>query len=214
MNDSPADSHDRARQSQATGDGIPTNPFASRYIRPGALPYHFQQGEDAATLIARLQALGWWGQITGPHGTGKSTLVAALLPKIERACRRPLLITLHDGERSLVAHRRRLARCDAVTLLVIDGYEQLSPWNRFWLRRACRQRKCGLLVTAHKPVGLPTLTKTAVDAALARNVLYELHPAATAEHEAVLSRSLLAHSSNLREALFDLYDLEELRRRR
>ena len=44
---------------------------------------------------------GWWGEILGPHGAGKSALLATLIPAVERAGRRPVLVELHDGQRRL-----------------------------------------------------------------------------------------------------------------
>ena len=195
------------------GDGITTNPFSTRHIRPGAIPYIFRDGDSATPLVALLQANHWWGQIIGPHGTGKSTLLAELMPRLAITGRQPLLIELHDGERSLAAHRELLAQAHADTIVIIDGYEQLSCWHKWRLRLHCRRRGAGLLVTAHASAGLPQIAETAVDAETAQAVLARLvsHPAA--EDQAALTRALAAHGGNLREALFDLYDLYESRRR-
>src|SRR5437016_5663581 len=80
-----------------------TNPFSTRFVRPGALPFRFSAGQTAASLVARLHELHWRAQIVGPHGTGKSTLLAALLPEIEAAGQQVRAIALHDGQRSLPA---------------------------------------------------------------------------------------------------------------
>jgi hypothetical protein len=55
-----------------------SNPFATRFTRPGAIEFIFPAGESLATLVARLRACDWRGQITGPHGSGKAPLRAAL----------------------------------------------------------------------------------------------------------------------------------------
>src|SRR5262249_23632578 len=75
------------------------NPFATRRVRPGAIPFLFPTGESVGQLLDRLRAAGWWGQVVGPHGSGKSTLVAALLPELCQAGREPLLLVHHRGER-------------------------------------------------------------------------------------------------------------------
>ncbi len=200
-------------QIATTSDDIPSNPFSTRRIRPGAIPYVFSPNEDAASLVARLQANAWRGQIVGPHGSGKTSLVVALLPEIARAGREPILVTLHDGERSLAAHQDEMDRATAATVVMIDGFEQLAFWNKWRVRAFCRRRASGLLVTAHASVGLPTLTTTAVDLVRAQRVLDSLLPDATGSDQAELQKVLAAHRGNLRDALFDLYDLHELRRR-
>ena len=109
------------------------NPFATRHVRPGAIPYCFPPGIDAARLVERLAAAGWRGQIVGPHGSGKSTLLATLLPAIEGRGRHPRLIALHDGQRRLPERLERMPTLDEPTVIVVDGYEQLGLWWRWRL---------------------------------------------------------------------------------
>ena len=56
----------------------------------------------------------------------------------------------------------------------MDGYEQLAFWNRLRLKRFCRRRGLGLVVTAHAAAGLPPLVPTAVDAEGAWGVVAQL----------------------------------------
>src|ERR1700752_1716028 len=81
--------------------GRATNPFATRWVRPGAVPYHFTDGTNAPGLIASLKANHWRGAIIGPHGSGKSTLLATLVPLIKAAGRHVRAISLHDRQRAL-----------------------------------------------------------------------------------------------------------------
>ena len=133
----------------------PANPFATRFIRPGAVPYVFDEGQSTAMLIERLESLGWWAQIVGPHGSGKSTLLAQLTPALEQAGRRPAMFALHDGQRRLPGDWLIEVSRTSARLIIIDGYEQLSRASRFWLKRRCRREGWGLLVTAHDNVGFP-----------------------------------------------------------
>jgi hypothetical protein len=194
------------------------NPFATRRVRPGAVPFFFPPGVGVALLVERLRAAGFCGQIIGGHGTGKSTLVAALLPELRRAGREPVLVTLHDGRRTVPPEAwsalRQAERAGQAVLLVVDGYERLTLWQRLWLRWRCRRRGHGLLVTAHTAVGLPELYRTEVTAELAGRVHDHLLPGPNRlVSSGELVERLAAHNGNLREARFDLYDRYEERAR-
>jgi polynucleotide 5'-kinase involved in rRNA processing len=75
-----------------------SNPFATRWTRPGAVPFDFDRRGAVDELVERLAESDWRGAIVGPHGSGKSTLVAALLPAIEAAGRTITHIKLHSGQ--------------------------------------------------------------------------------------------------------------------
>ena len=186
-----------------------SNPFAVRCVRPGAAPYLFPDGLDAAALVRRFAALGWRGAVVGPHGSGKSTALASLAPALAAAGRTPWQVTLHDGRRTLPGEAwrdlRGLTPGDAV-VAVIDGYEQLGWLARRRLRLLCWRRGHGLLVTAHGPVGLPVLLRTEVAPETARRVIDRLRPGGEAPSEADLARRLQAWQGNFREVLFEMYD--------
>ena len=189
------------------------NPFCSRRIRPGALPFQFPEGDDAARLVDRLASNGWWGQIVGPHGSGKSALLAALTPVIEQTGRDTRLIELHDGQRRLPLSLGSDARVSASTMLLVDGYEQLGRMSRFRLKRTCRRHAAGLLVTAHAPVGLPDLFRTSPELELALDIVGKLtHGYESCVNSRDVAQRFSRHGGNLREMLFDLYDVYEQRR--
>jgi hypothetical protein len=192
------------------------NPFATRRVRPGAIPYFFPGAEDATRVVERLRDHGWWGQIVGPHGSGKSTLLATLLPELRRAGRAPLLVALHDGRRRLLPDTRAALKAlpGGAAVVLLDGYEQLSRWSRFGLRHYCRRHGQGLLVTAHQSVGFPELFQSRVTPETARKVVDHLLPDAKGVVAAVdVAARLAARAGNLREVLFELYDLYERQRR-
>jgi energy-coupling factor transporter ATP-binding protein EcfA2 len=160
-----------------------------------------------------LRQAGWWGEITGPHGSGKSTLLAALTAAIEQTGQQTILVTLHDRERRLPIKLQNVPRLRPPVVLVVDGYEQLGRWSRLMLKRFCRRQGVGLLVTAHDSVGLPHLYRTAVTPDLAGQIVGTLlggrEPQFTPEE---VSDCLSRHGGDLRESLFELYDLFERRR--
>lgn len=189
------------------------NPFSTRCVRPGAVPFVFPDGLDAESLVQRLRDHAWRGQIVGPHGSGKSALLAALRPAIEQAGKRVALVDLHDGQRRLPREVKRGLALDADAVLVIDGYEQLGMLGRFWLARQCARYRSGLLVTAHASVGLPELLVTATTPALARRIVEQLLVDTPAQITAAeIDAAFARHQGDLRETLFALYDLYESRR--
>lgn len=190
-----------------------TNPFSTRWTRPGAIPYQFSERDSPEQLLQRLAGAGWRGAIVGPHGTGKSTLVHTLLPFLECAGRKPLLIQLHGGERRLRLSGQEWRKLGAGSILIVDGYEQLSRMSRVIVRSRCYLRDCGLLVTAHTDAGLPILVRTTGSEDTLQQLIAEhLPPHGGCIMPADIRDVFDRHQGNLREALFDLYDRFESRR--
>lgn len=178
------------------------NPFASRCVEPGAVSFVFPDGRSAADLARRFAAADRRGQIVGPHGSGKSTLLAALLPLLPGWPIRH--VRLSESDRVLPDD----VWDDVTRLLVIDGFEQLGYRIRRRLRTTYRTRGGGLLVTAHRPMGLPTLYRTDLTAEVAARVVDRVVPAAG---RGVLDgydlpARLRRHRGSLREVFFELYD--------
>jgi hypothetical protein len=196
--------------------GAPANPFSTRHHRPGAVPFLASSGGpmSVAPLLEAWEAAGGQGEILGPHGTGKSTLLHWLGAEAEARGRSTVRVELRDGARRL-PRGWDAAGLGRGVLVLVDGAEQLAGWRFRLLRMDCARRGWGLLVTAHRPLGMPTLYRTHVDVALARRVVGAVLarspqlPALVAEHE--VDVALQQCGGNLREALFRLYDLYELR---
>ena len=192
-----------------------SNPFSTRFIRPGALDYLFSvesrtADEGVESLVARLGGNQWRGQIVGPHGSGKSTLLAALEPVLGDAGRVCWTARLRDAQRSMPAGWTRAVADSLANQVVIDGFEQLNAWNRWRVRLCCRRRGWGLLVTAHRDVGLPRLFETASDLQTAQAIVGQLLASETTTiAPEVVAEHFRAAGGNLRETLFRLYDVWE-----
>ncbi|MCE9606905.1 MAG: hypothetical protein K8U03_18635 [Planctomycetia bacterium] len=194
------------------------NPFSSRFVRPGALPFLFPSGLSAAALVERFLSANRRGQIVGPHGAGKSTLLASLVREFTARGERVQLIELHDGQRRLKLTEPLTPR----TILCLDGYEQLSFLSRVQVACSVRRHDCGLLLTTHTPVcfpvRLPTLFEVCPSVATAVQLATELlarHSAAGTAGDIApeeVERLFSNEGRNMRELFFRLYDLAELRR--
>lgn len=197
-------------------DEFPTtgNPFSTRHVRPGVIDYLFPPGHGIDQLVQTLADRGWTGQIVGPHGSGKSTLLASLRPALHAEGRQTHLVVLHDGQRRMPAESWPPAKpLSENTVVLVDGYEQLSRFSRAGLKRSCRGASCGLVVTCHESVGLAELFRTSSDADRVGRVVRQLlrgHSMAVDDDELRQMRAEYGH--NVRELLFALYDRFEQQR--
>lgn len=187
-----------------------SNPFATCWTRPGAIPFCFAAGESAEQIVARFAATGGRGEIVGPHGSGKSTLLEALKPQLAAAGWNVAEVTLRDGARRLPRGFLRRALAEPRPLVIVDGYERLAFVRRLALRIRCRLAAAGLLVTSHAPTGLPPLYRMQATRELAERLVSTL----TAKNSSLTSDEDIAAShascgSNLREMFFALYERHE-----
>ncbi len=144
----------------------------------------------------------------------RARLITTLAPHLVDAGRRLTCITLHDGQRNLRAFARDLAEIDEDSLVIVDGYEQLSWFSRWRLKRLCRGRGSGLLVTTHGTAHLPWVYTTQPSLETALQIVASLsREAGDCIRREDVERLYAARRGDLRDVLFDLYDLYEARRR-
>jgi hypothetical protein len=190
----------------------PANPFSTRYTQPGRLGFLFRDDEDDSLdqVLGRFCASGLRGEIIGPHGTGKTTLLSHLLAALTQRGFDVAAFMLHDGQRRLPSGWTEAAA--PASLVAVDGYEQLSHWSRWRLKRFCRRRDLGLVITAHAPMGLPALYRTGASLQIARRIVLQLLPVTVPPpSDDELSHLFDVFHGNVREMLFALYDCYERR---
>ena len=188
------------------------NPFSTSFVRPGAISYRLSSGHDLAGIVSRFQRIGRAGQIVGPHGSGKSTLLADLIQLWEEGGERVVLVELHDGQRRLPVRLATLLHDESPTLIALDGYEQLGRRSQSSARRFCRRHGIGLVVTSHQSMGIPDLIRCTPSLALVEELVSCLlanDPDRITRDE--IRRSFHRHEGNVREVLFEMYDLYEAR---
>ncbi len=187
------------------------NPFSSKYIRPGANEYLFEESESIQEALARFERLDRRAQIIGPHGTGKSTLLCKILNHFEVANANILSVKLNSSKTRLSFSIRDLLRMQQETTIIIDGFEQLPAWKRFAIRKIASARRLGLLITTHEDQGMATLVSTASSPQMLRAIIRRLDRDQRLGpideiSERELCQLLDSCHGNVREVLFRLYD--------
>ncbi len=216
---------------------IHSNPFASRYVRPGALAFQpvssvlgqtaildvHQQSDFAGNFITRLREVRC-GAIVGDHGTGKSTLLRELAAHLDNEMPGGAWVQLTQSERvsERLDNLRTIARVQRTVapggVLVIDGAEQVPVLFRRWIARKCRGSRQFALVTSHHEIaGFETLYRTELSPALIGGLLNELLSPENGEVPLGLRSHLQHHLRsvnlddvrNLRDLWSELYEVAE-----
>lgn len=227
------------RSVDAGSPGSGSNPFATRFVRPGALAYRFTADDQHGLSSPRLNQLVSQlqrhsiAQIVGPHGSGKTTLIQSLAKVL---CNRfpdqfpdvvhlqlhapsaggPLSRIPHAIRTSSTVHQQQRRLCSG-GLLIVDGAEQLGRMDRLRIGLMARRRQQTLLATSHRPLwGMEVLHKTVVS----RDIVYSLTDTllskspsqARQEIESELSRQDWTKLTNVRDLWFDFYDVLQRQR--
>ena len=210
-----------------------SNPFSTRFIAPGKIGWIGAE-DFFDRLLERWSVCKFRGAIVGPHGSGKSTLLEHFVPMIVGSVWR------RDAEGVVSAQRftesvsscavwlqlrKSLSqslrvpwdRLKPADLLVLDGYEQLSRFERGCVLLRTWQRGVRLLVTSHRKTALDTLCELSVSEATAREVVERLLSGSSDVASPSiddLHLRLQQHQGNMRDVLMDLYDEVESRKDR
>lgn len=185
------------------------NPFASRYVE--ALAYRCpdrREGVALAGIVRRLSDLNYRAAITGPEGTGKTTLLQAIGNRLQQDGFSVFFFRFTKEAPGL--YRDFIGKLPAAHMaghvFLLDGIEQLSWPN--WKRLQFHTRKAGgLIITSHTPGRLPAL----VAATTTPELLYDLVEELVGEREMLcrqeINQLFTSHQGNIRLALRQIYDL-------
>ena len=201
-----------------------SNPFCTRFVRPGEIEYRFSSTETESTqaVLDRLQAERV-GLVVGPHGSGKSTLVHTLVKAGRgRFSEHEVVQLVKSDSKSWIerlSHSRAQGRqvgniqhqLPPGALFVVDGAEQLSSRIRRRILRLARIKQHTVLATSHQPLDhLPVLYRTTLNPRIVRELAEQLTHDCSPEVKALAKRRLeqvdWGTLTNVRELWFQLYD--------
>ena len=119
------------------------NPFSTRFIQPGAISYECFDGGTVTELAEHILKLpSKRGIIVGPHGSGKSTLVASLVLKLPSIASHSRIHSLRFSTDNSAAQSLNTAVKEWTphSIAILDGYEQLRFWSRLRVEKIARAR--------------------------------------------------------------------------
>ena len=170
------------------------NPFRSAAIE--RLPFI---GESLELLFEKWRTQDWRGEITGAHGTGKSTLLMQLCDlAVAGGFRVQTLLLRYEGGKVVREGDSRFS--DPAAFRFIDGAD-LLPWReRRILRRAPR-----ILAASHATLGLPRMYACRSSPQILSQLILKLGAGPCPPS---LSAELLGrHGGNIRDVFWELFDV-------
>jgi hypothetical protein len=194
-----------------------SNPFSTKFIRPGAIDFIFDRGAALPEIFARFERFGLRGQIVGPHGCGKSTLLWALRRQLEQNAAIHWTQVQPRGECNRLPNDdlcgnnldwpQPNSSRDQRVVWVVDGFDQAG------LQAIRHLRDRNALATDYGfRTKLPRCRPSLTFAAFRSLVLQLLSNSAVELNEHDIQNSYDQHFPNAREALFALYDAYERQR--
>ena len=194
------------------------NPFETRWIKPASVSFIPVGFPSISTLLEKLAANRYRGEIVGPHGVGKSTLIQTLQRELTRGDISARLLFArgpfpHSEAPQTMTTLKPHITPDAV--LLVDGFEQLSWWTRRQLKRQTVQNQCGLVITTHQTQSLPELIQLQTSLPTVIELIAQLQTNQSAKRlisEQDAKTLYQQFGNNVREILFACYDLYEQRK--
>jgi hypothetical protein len=181
------------------------NPFAVERIhtiRYRPLNMTFDQ------LLTRLHELNYRAAITGPEGSGKTTLFEDLQRVLEQKGLKTRPVFVNDASHlDSPACRQLLTELKREQIVLLDGADLIRRSDWSLLKRHTITHAYGLIITSHRRGLLPTLIECSTTPALLREIVADLQPQSRILTVEFLDTLYERHKGNLRACFRELYDL-------
>ncbi|MCB1230818.1 MAG: hypothetical protein KDN19_11155 [Verrucomicrobiae bacterium] len=159
-------------------------------------------------LLNRLDQLNHRALIAGPHGTGKTTFLDGLAPRLSARgfSVHRLMFTDENPDLDTTSRQQIEANGGPDDVWFIDGSERLDPAEWRWIKRRTLTT-AGLVITAHRARSprLPLLFETRSSPDMLAAFVHQLAPELAISDETIV-RWYRESGGNLREALWRAYD--------
>ncbi|QDT59704.1 hypothetical protein SV7mr_22130 [Stieleria bergensis] len=211
------------------------NPFRTDAIAPSRVRYRFTPGRNGSSshhinqfLDAMMLSLKSHlrSQVVGAHGTGKSTLLHTLLPRLQDSYQPVVFKQLTNDPRRSWSQRllqRKRSGQQVITdlralptgsMLVIDGWEQMLGFHQRRAVKLSQSKQVALLATSHQPIsGFDTLHHSSMSPTLACSLADDLLTDSPYEVRQRVLKEVkgrqITSQTNLRDLWFELYDVVE-----
>jgi len=188
------------------------NPFSTRFVQPGAIPW-LATDTSIDSLLFRLYDAGNRAIICGPHGSGKSTILSHLASVAQRKGLKVHCLRIRSWIDAIRVMRVFATINPKQSLVSVDSWERLGFFGWFLCQFADFRGLC-VVVTVHKRPwwnNWPVLLHMKADDKTFRLLVDELMTkyagSKTIEFSGAMLRDVFQrHSGNLREGFFELYD--------
>ena len=195
------------------------NPFSTRFIRPGVIPWHSTTTSPSA-LLKSLNGFGNRVVIAGPHGSGKSTFLMHFCSVARVQGHEVCYLRCRswiDVMRAIRLFVHVSPRCGFVC---VDSFEMLSFFGWF-LCLIADLRGISVVVTVHErpwwctwPVLVNTKTRFKTFDKLVQELMTKCSRTETINFSKQMLQDVFnRNSGNLRESFFELYDHYEVHSR-
>jgi hypothetical protein len=177
------------------------NPFSPQRIAPGEVSFLLPGNLSAHILFARFEQAGRLGEIVGPEGSGKSTLLHAMMREGDRRGLGGRYLHSASGRLFASPHSPEDAEDTVWYIDDVDRIPRLLWWG---LRLACRLVDNGLVVTARRSMGLPTIYRPVPNGALIVSLVRDLAGEEFPLDEEEADALIVKYGGNVRRVLLEL----------